>query len=204
MGYRQPDNTDEADHEALRTHVGFEDQFEQGPYGLLFYRNGVGHPVAVTYREFTEACERWERRRWLVDGGYGIFVVALTGLSVPRFGLDRMVESPLFPAGIIACFIGLTVVRRIHFNQVTANFRGRFPAGPPRTQWMRIAVKADQVSWKTLGSALFSLIFLTGGRLWASLDGSLDRALVLLELFLGSGILLVGGAKIRLWLDRRR
>lgn len=206
LGYRYPDKNEE-DEEArrqMRVGVGFDEQFEDGPHGeIFFYRGGLGRPVRVSESERTDVSDRWDRYKSGVDQAYlgalGLIIIVL----IYHFGFDAVMQSPFLPVGLIAGLAGHAVGRRLLRNHLVRPFRDRFPAGPTRTRWMRYSAKADGVSWGTLGSAVAGLLFLVASRIGFDRPDAIHRSMALLEFALGSGIFLIAAVKLKNWFDRR-
>lgn len=206
MGYRYPDKYKEEEEarKHLRVGVAFEDHFEDGPNGeIFFYRGGIGRPVRVSGNERTDACERWDRYSKRADLWYLCTIGVGAAVLLFHFDLDGPGSGLYVPACLLAALAGHALIRRLLCDHVTRHFRDRFPAGPGRTRWAYYSAKAASVGWGSLIFAMVALLFLVGTRVIFDPVDPTHRGMALLELALGSGIFLIAAVKMKNWLSSR-
>lgn len=205
LGYRFPDKAElnEEARKKFSVRVGFDEQFEDGPFGeTFFFFGGIGRPVRVSEAERADACDRWGRHVQNVDMAY-LSVLGLAVVGMLYFGaFDRLANNVVLLLTILA-FAGHFAVRRVLSTYITRPFNGRMAVGPARTRWAHYSAKANAVSWQQLGGAMASLLSLVLMRATFAGGDAFHRGAAMVELMLGSGIFLIAAVKLKNWFGRR-
>lgn len=118
------------------------DQFEEDENGLVFYWNGRGPPVRVTYQERDEIVERHQRldRIFAVVGLIGL-VASLAAVA------NEAVSFPAFIVILAALIFALSTIQDLFAKIMLRPYLTRVPVGPARTRKELFLRAAREAKW---------------------------------------------------------